>query len=110
MTELKINEEQMDQKIRDLIASFGYDPTSFQSDLVTQMIHSSLKLMIDNHDIGQLKLISRALKEMRYAYRIFNTHKGSRCISIFGSARTPETHQDYITCKKFSGDISRKGW
>jgi uncharacterized protein (TIGR00730 family) len=110
MSDLKINEEEMSQHIHDLISSCGFDPTTFQADLVGQMIQNSLKMMVDGHDIGQLKLMSRAMKEMRYAYRIFNKHKGSRCISIFGSARTPEDHPDYLAAKEFSAKISHLGW
>ena len=47
-------------------------------------------------------LLNRAIKEMRYAYRVFNEYRGIRKISIFGSARTPEAHTDYQTAKAFS--------
>lgn len=110
MSNSKFANGEIPQKIHDLIAASGGDPMSFDGELITQLIQTSLKLMIDGHDTGQLKLITRAMKEMRYAYYIFNKYKGARCISIFGSARTKEDHPDYIAAKEFSALIANKGW
>ena len=66
-----------------------------QTQYVEQMIETCLKLVKGNFGIDQLKLINRALKELRYAYNIFNKSIGARRISIFGSARTEPTHPDY---------------
>lgn len=110
MTDYKINEELILRNIQQLIISSGGDPESFQGDLVAQLIQTSLKLISDGHDLGQLKLITRAIKEMRYAYRIFNQNPGRSRVSIFGSARTPEDHFDYITAKQFATKIGEQGW
>lgn len=103
-------DEVLEQKIRELIQYVGSDPTTFDSDLVSQIIMTSLKLSRDNSDTGQLKLMTRALKEMRYAYSIFNSYPNRQRISIFGSARTPEEHRDYQAAKSFSSLISEQGW
>lgn len=103
-------DENLISSIRDLVRQCGGDPESFDGQLIAQQIESSLKLINDGHDTGQLKLITRSLKEMRYAYRVFNTYKGSRRVSIFGSARTPEDHPDYIAAKEFSTALNNKGW
>lgn len=107
---MDLSEESIQIAIKDLIAKMGTDPDCLEGDLVRQMIETSLRLLTGEHDAGQIKLINRSLKEMRYAYRIFNEYKGSPCISIFGSARTPEDHPDYITAKSFSAQIADKGW
>lgn len=104
------HEVELDKKIRDILAFDGADLESFDADLIRQMIWSSLKLLKDNHETGQLKLMTRAFKEMRYAYRIFNQHPFNRKISIFGSARTPETHPDYLAARDFSAAMAEKGW
>jgi uncharacterized protein (TIGR00730 family) len=69
-----------------------------------------LKLVADGADMGQLKLVRTALKEMRHAYRIFSPYKGTRKISIFGSARTPETHPDYAAAREFGSLMAAEGW
>jgi hypothetical protein len=93
-----------------LIASLGGDSSSLKGRLIAEMIQTSLKLVKDNHDTGQLKLLNTALKEMRYAYRVFNRYAGSRKIAIFGSARTPEDHLDYAAARSFSAAMAEQGW
>lgn len=110
MGEIDLNDEEIQEDIRRLISRCGGDPESFDGELVRQMIETSLKLMSGGHDSGQLKLITRSLKEMRYAYRIFNDYKGTSNVSIFGSARTPEDHPDYQTAKAFSREMADNGW
>ena len=97
-------------EIHSLISSYGGDPKSFEGELVTQLIQTSLRMITEGHDHGQLKLMNRALKEMRYAYRIFNRHPGDRRVSIFGSARTPEEHPDYHAAKQFATEMGKHGW
>jgi uncharacterized protein (TIGR00730 family) len=96
--------------IHDLIRSMGGDPESFAGEMITQLVQTSLKLINDKHDHGQLKLLNRALKDMRYAYRVFNRYRSTRKITIFGSARTAEDHPDYIAARRFSAAIARGGW
>jgi uncharacterized protein (TIGR00730 family) len=105
---------EIDQKtlpaVHALIESVGGDPESFNGRLITQLVQTSLKLVRDGHDTGQLKLLNTALKEMRYAYRVFNKYRGIPKITIFGSARTPENHPDYLMAKAFSAVIAQQGW
>lgn len=98
------------QKIRELIALTGADPQSPQSELVSQMVVTSLRMANEKFGMGQLKLMSKAFKEMRYAYQIFNRHLMGRCVSIFGSARTPQGHPDYQAAKAFGAAMKDKGW
>ncbi|MHC4946754.1 MAG: LOG family protein [Planctomycetota bacterium] len=107
---LKVREARTTERIRELVASVGGDPASFDGRLVTEMIQTSLKVIPDGHDTGQLKLLTRAMKEMRYAYRVFNRYRGTRKISIFGSARTPEEHPDYRQARAFGAAMARAGW
>lgn len=96
--------------MHNLVKEAGGDPNSFEGGLIIQMMQSCLKMISDEHTTGQLKLINRALKEMRYAYRIFNQYTESKRLSIFGSARTPETHPDYIKAREFSAAMAERGW
>lgn len=101
----------INEKIKELIAFYGADPNLFESDLVGQIIYSSLKMLNkDYYGTGQIKLMTRAFKEMLYAYRIFNQYPGGRRVSIFGSARTPHDHPDYIAAKEFSAAMAKLDW
>lgn len=93
-----------------LIEMSGGAKDSFEADLVKQQIENSLRMLSDGHNTGQLKLMTRAMKEMRYAYRIFNEYPDARRISIFGSARTPEDHPEYKAAEAFSRAIADEGW
>jgi len=110
MDEIDTNEIEMFEHVDAFITSAGGDPTTYKGKLIAQIIQTALKLMSEDHDLGQLKVISRSIKEMRYAYKIFDRYKEAPCVSIFGSARTPEDHPDYIAAKKFSGLMASQKW
>ena len=93
-----------------LIRSVGGDPSSFDGRLVHDLVRTSLKLLPDGRDTGELKLITNAVKELRYAYRVFGRYKEPHKVTIFGSARTPETHSDYTACVEFSRLMAQAGW
>lgn len=97
-------------KIQELIVLSDADLESPEADFISQIIYASLKLSKDNYEMGQLKLITRAFKEMIYAYRVFNQYPSGRRVSIFGSARTPSTHPDYLAAKDFSTMMSANHW
>lgn len=103
-------DDPLQMAIKDLVVLAGGSSETFESSLIEQMIYTSLKLLKDGHDTGQLKLINRSLKEMRYAYRVFNAYKGARRLSIFGSARTPQGHPDYKAASTFSTLMASHEW
>jgi uncharacterized protein (TIGR00730 family) len=105
-----VEDKQLIEKIKELIAYTKEDPNSFDAELITQIIGTSLKVLKEDHDTGQIKLMTRAFKEMRYAYRIFNRYPQRRRVSIFGSARTLETHPDYVAAKQFGAQMASNGW
>lgn len=107
---IDVKGERILNAIHELIDLCGGIHEVLEKELITQQIQTSLKLMIEKHDLGQLKLMTRAFKEMRHAYRIFNRYTNVHRISIFGSARTPENHPDYIAAKSFSMGMTEHGW
>lgn len=98
------------QAIDTLIRASGGDPTTFDGRLVHDLVRTSLKLLPDGRDTGELKLITNAVKELRHAFRIFGKYKEPHKVTIFGSARTAETHPDYIACVEFSRLMAQAGW
>src|SRR5258708_40012442 len=57
-------------------------------DLVFEMIVSALRMARDAASRGDFKIANSALKEMRYAFHVFEPYRGQRKVAIFGSART----------------------
>lgn len=79
-------------------------------EMITQMIDACLKMAKEGHDSGQIKLVTYALKEMRYAYQVFNRYVGTRKVSIYGSARTPEDNPDYKVAAEFGRLMAEANW
>ncbi len=93
-----------------LVQEGGGAPGSLQARLVRDILQTGLKLLSDGRDMGELKLMTNSLKEMRYAYRVFAKYKDPHKITIFGSARTAEDHPDYTACVDFSRLMAEAGW
>jgi uncharacterized protein (TIGR00730 family) len=81
-----------------------------EGDLVGEIIANTLKLLRDQTNRGDIKLIDRSFKELRYALKIFAPYRDVRKVSIFGSARTPESHGDYKQASEFAQKMAAQGW
>src|SRR6476620_4844854 len=71
-------------------------------DLVGEIVANALKLLRDKTNRGDIKLIDKSFKELRYALKVFAPFRDVRKVSIFGSARTPENHPDYKQAEDFA--------
>ena len=94
----------------DLVRDAGDDPQATSGKLVRELMHTAVKLVRDGASTGELKLLSRSLKELRYALKVFRTYRDVPKVSIFGSARTPEEHHDYVAASAFGRAMVREGW
>ncbi|MGD9689317.1 MAG: LOG family protein [Phycisphaerales bacterium] len=83
---------------------------SFEARLVRDLIATGLKLIPDGRHTGELKLITTAVKELRYAFRVFGQYPEPHKVTIFGSARTPRNHPDFAACVEFSKLMAEAGW
>ncbi len=99
------------EKIIELISlSCDNDTRDSRHEMVSQMIDTCLKMTKEGHDSGQIKLATYALKEIRYAYQVFNRYIGTRKVSIYGSARTPEDNPDYEAAVEFGRLMAEVNW
>ncbi|MDP6692834.1 MAG: LOG family protein, partial [Phycisphaerales bacterium] len=97
--------------VRDMVDEVSQlDEGDIRKEMVAQMVETCLKMVKEGHDSGQVKLVTHAIKEMRYAYQIFNRYRGTRKVSIYGSARTPEDHPDYLAAAEFGKLIAQANW
>lgn len=88
----------------------GGEADPFDAGLVRELITAALKLIPDGRGTGELKLMTAAMKELRYAYRVFGAYPEPHKVTIFGSARTPEDHPDYLAAVEFSRLMAQAGW
>ncbi|MGB0714728.1 MAG: LOG family protein [Phycisphaerae bacterium] len=86
-----------------------YAPSD-NEDLLFQMMVTVCRLAADDADRGDLKILNSALKELRYAFKVFAPYKEIPKVSIFGSARTAPDHPQYIEAMRFAEQIEREGW
>jgi len=101
---------QLVSQLDDLVRQFGGDPETLSGQLVREVMQTALRLVRDETDTGELKLISRSLRELRYALNVFRRYAHVHKISIFGSARTPFDHPDYTTALQFSKAMAAANW
>src|SRR5207249_7835280 len=78
--------------------------------LVQQLKETADKLVRDGANRGDVKLLSTALKELRYAFKVFAAYRRRRKVTIFGSARLPSDHPAYRQAVDFSRKAVQAGF
>ncbi|MBI4549745.1 MAG: TIGR00730 family Rossman fold protein [Candidatus Omnitrophica bacterium] len=97
--------EDFDHILLDLIHRRG---GSDQADLIREILTTGLKLVDEKTDRGDLKIINTAVKELRYAFKVFSKFRFIRKVSVFGSARSKKTSAEYRRAKAFAKKVVRK--
>ncbi|HLJ10850.1 MAG TPA: TIGR00730 family Rossman fold protein [Planctomycetaceae bacterium] len=78
--------------------------------LVGEIKEVADKLVRDQTTRGDLKIIARALKELRYAFKVFKPFRLQRKVTMFGSARTPPDQLIYRMGIEFGRQMAAHGW
>jgi hypothetical protein len=78
--------------------------------LMQEILTTCVKLGMESHDIGDLKLINNCLKELRYSFKIFSPYRNVKKAIIFGSARSGKDSAEYKMSEEFAGKITKKGY
>ncbi len=106
-SEYKTGRDDIDKIIADLAKACDANDNI---GLIEEMLTTVMKLGIENNDRGDLKLINKALKELRYASKIFTTYRNERKVVVFGSARSRKDSDEYKMAEKFSKLIVESGF
>jgi uncharacterized protein (TIGR00730 family) len=77
---------------------------------VADIIENALKLLTDVEDTGDVRVIQTALRELRFAFRLFAPYAGKRKVTIFGSARTKPDKMEYQQAVDFGKKIVQAGF
>ena len=78
--------------------------------LVEQMRETADKLIRDHATRGDVKLLSTALKELRYSFKVFTPYRHLRKVTIFGSARVPPSDPGYAQAVTFGRLMAEAGY
>ena len=101
-------DHELDQRLRDLASTWA--PDALSRDLVAGLMMTSLKIGQDNTGLGDLKMLHRALREMRYANKVFYPWRHVRKVSVFGSARTKPDAPEYGAADRFAQAMARENY
>lgn len=82
---------------------------SGNQDQFAGILRTVLKLAADNAERGDLKILSRAMQELRHAFRIFAPYRGVRKVSIFGSTRVAEIDPYYQLARDLARGLAQAG-
>lgn len=96
-----------DDHIMNLIQMCGGSP---HADLIKEIIITALKLVEEPAARVDAKILNAALKELRFAFKLFTGYRHIRKVTVFGSARTAETDPAYKQAAGFARKIVRHGY
>ena len=75
-----------------------------------QLLTTVLKMHEDGASVSDLKVTNAALKEMRYAFKVFAPYRNVRKVTVFGSARTPGTDEAAVAAREFGRRMVAEQW
>src|SRR5262245_39967473 len=78
--------------------------------LVQQLRETADKLVRDSAPRGDVKLLNTALKELRYAFKVFAPFRQMRKVTVFGSARLSSDNPAYQQAVEFGRRIAKAGY
>jgi uncharacterized protein (TIGR00730 family) len=106
-TEKAPQNPELKRRIEELIAFKG---GGHNEEAVADIIENGLKLLTDVKDSGDVRVIQTALRELRYAFKLFAPYADRRKVTIFGSARTEPNKKEYQQAADFGQKIVKAGW
>lgn len=98
---------ELSEKIQNLLDAAGVEQ---ERELAAEMIQAVLKLAHDQPGRGDMKLLVRSYKELRYALKVFKPYRQRRKVSVFGSARTVASHPNYLLALQFGKLLADAGF
>lgn len=102
-----LDQGMIDDYIMNLIEMRGGSPNA---DLIKEIIITALKLVDQPEGRGEVKILNAAIRELRYAFKLFSKYRQVRKVSVFGSARTSEDDPVYRQAVEFAKKITSEGF
>jgi uncharacterized protein (TIGR00730 family) len=87
----------------------GQQSNSGNEVLIGEMIRTIIKLAADGTSRGELKILNRALKELRHAFKVFAPYGAVRKVSIFGSTHIKEDDPYYHLARDLAQRFAQEG-
>ncbi len=78
--------------------------------IIAEMHRTVDRLVEDGADRGDIKILARALRELRHSFRVLSEYKHFRKVTVFGSARCLPESPPYRQAEAFGREMAGKGW
>lgn len=78
--------------------------------LIAQIKEYADKLQADGPNRGDVKILSRTIRELRYAFKVFAPYRSERKVTVFGSARLRPEHPAYVQAVELGRRMAAEGW
>lgn len=95
---------------RESSPTFDHAVSDHHRELIEEIKRTADKLAHDRATRGDLKILSRALRELRYAFKVFTPYRRQRKVSVFGSARTEAGTPSYEQSVQFGRRMAEENW
>lgn len=82
----------------------------YVADLIETIRSSADRLAEDHTSRGDLKILSRTLRELRYAFKVFGPYRNTHKVAVFGSARTPDDDPCFEQAQVLGRAMAEAGW
>jgi hypothetical protein len=108
----RVGRAEVDEAIERLVAlAAGPDAdTDRRATYVREIVTSAVKLLLDEAATGDVKLVNSAVKELRYAFKVFAPYRVARKVTVFGSARTQPHEPAFEQAQEFGASMATHGW
>jgi uncharacterized protein (TIGR00730 family) len=106
--------EQQTKTLVDIVAQIDEwveaQDRSGNADQLAGIMRTVVKLSQDETARGDLKILNRAMQELRHAFRIFAPYRRLRKVSIFGSTRVQESEPYYDLARSLAQGLTQAGF
>src|SRR5712692_4698294 len=107
MATTPVPDDRLRQQFEALLALPEADP---HAAILKELVGAVFRLNENRLETLDLKILNRALKEMRYAFRLFRQYRNRRKVAIFGSARMPSENPLYDLARRFASRLAERGF
>jgi uncharacterized protein (TIGR00730 family) len=97
----KLSAEAEWKELETLIAGLAKDQKPSRLKMLNDIFRVAVKLAKESPGTLNLKITASVLKELRFSFKMFSTHRGVQKITMFGSARVPPETPLYQFAKDF---------
>lgn len=109
-----VKAEQQTKPLADIVAQIDEwleaQNGSGNADQLAGIMRTVVRLANDNAGRGDLKILNRAMQELRHAFRIFAPYRRLRKVSIFGSTRVEESDPYYDLARSLAQGLTQAGF